>query len=476
MTLDKQVKGPSPALGADRLPVAGRLPSVMVFTRDLRIHDNPALTAAWRESAPPVTLFVLDDGLLNMSQSPTNRLQFLADSLRDLDHSLRTLGGQLLVRRGDWTIEVLAAAAEVGASTIHVSNDHSFFASGRLQRLELSAREHGLHVHRHAGVSVVPPEVLQPTGGGGYKVFTPFFRRWSRAGWRAIEPPPPPLRNSAPRIGSSQVPGVAELLDALIIPTAGSSMNGGEAAGRQRLFEWLDQGLETYETARDRPGDDQTSRLSPYLHFGCLSPLEVAVATAEHPEGGGFLRQLAWRDFFLQVLAHRPDASWRDFRHRGDRWDQDPEAFRVWAEGLTGYPLVDAGMRQLVNEGFMHNRLRMVTASFLVKDLYLDWRLGAKHFMEHLVDGDVASNQLGWQWVAGTGTDANPHRVLNPIRQSERFDPEGAYIRRWLPELATVTGSVVHDPPDDLRRACSYPSKIVDHHEAIARFQALRAS
>ena len=457
------------------MPVTGRVPSIMVFTRDLRIHDNPALVAVWRESAPPVTLFVLDDGLLNMPRSPTNRLKFLADSLRDLDHSLRTLGGQLLVRRGDWDVEVMAAATEVGASTIHLSNDHSSFASTRLQRLELNARRHGLRIQRHNGVSVVPPEILQPTGGGGYKVFTPYFRRWSSDRWRTIEPPPPPVQDPVSKVGPPRLVEAGDFLEGLTIPTPGLSINGGETAGRQRLFEWLDHGLERYGTARDRPGDDQTSRLSPYLHFGCLSPLEVAVATAEHPEGGEFLRQLAWRDFFLQVLAHRPDASWQDFRHRGDRWDQDPEAFRAWSEGLTGYPLVDAGMRQLVAEGFMHNRLRMVTASFLVKDLYLDWRLGAKHFMEHLVDGDVASNQLGWQWVAGTGTDASPHRVLNPIRQSERFDPEGAYIRRWLPELASVNGSLVHDPPDDLRRTCSYPSKIVDHHEAIARFKALRA-
>lgn len=457
------------------MPATGRVPSMMVFTRDLRIHDNPALAAAWRESAPPLTLFVLDDGLLNMPRPPTNRLKFLTDSLRDLDHSLRTLGGQLLVRRGDWNIEVLATAAEVGASTIHISNDHSSFASKRLGRLELNARRHGLQIQRHTGVSVVPPEILQPTGGGGYKVFTPYFRRWSTAEWRAMEPPPNPVQDTVSRIGPSHVPEAKDFLDALTSSTPGLSINGGETPGRQKLFEWLDEGLATYGTARDRPGDDRTSRLSPYLHFGCLSPLEIAIAAAEHPEGGEFLRQLAWRDFFLQVLAHRPDASWQDFRHRGDRWDHNPEAFVAWSEGLTGYPLVDAGMRQLTTEGFMHNRLRMVTASFLVKDLYLDWRLGAEHFMEHLVDGDVASNQLGWQWVAGTGTDANPHRILNPIRQSRRFDPKGAYIRRWIPELANVTSPAVHDPPDDLRRACSYPSKIVDHHKAIDRFKSLRA-
>ena len=272
---------------------------MMVFTRDLRIHDNPALVAAWRESVPPVTLFVLDDGLLNMPRSPINRLKFLADSLSDLDHSLRTLGGQLLVRRGDWNIEVLAAAAEVGASTIHLSDDHSSFASTRLQRLELNARRHGLRIQRHKGVSVVPPEILQPTGGGGYKVFTPYFRRWSSNGWRAIEPAPHPVQDPVSRISPSRLPEVGDFLDALTISKPGLSINGGETAGRQKLFEWLDQGLETYGTARDRPSDDRTSRLSPYLHFGCLSPLEVAIAAAEHPEGGEFLRQLAWRDFFI---------------------------------------------------------------------------------------------------------------------------------------------------------------------------------
>ncbi|GIT45999.1 MAG: hypothetical protein Ct9H300mP12_05840 [Acidimicrobiales bacterium] len=201
----------------------------------------------------------------------------------------------------------------------------------------------------------------------------------------------------------------------------------GENPRSTELFEWLDHGLETYGTARDRPGDDQTSRLSPYLHFGCPSPLEVAVATAEHPEGGEFLRQLAWRDFFLQVLAHRPDASWQDFRHRGDRWDQDPEAFRAWSEGLTGYPLVDAGMRQLVAEGFMHNRLRMVTASFLVKDLYLDWRLGAKHFMEHLVDGDVARNPNS----DGSGFLA-PEQTRAPTESSTRSDNQSDSILKVL--------------------------------------------
>jgi deoxyribodipyrimidine photo-lyase len=252
---------------------------------------------------------------------------------------------------------------------------------------------------------------------------------------------------------------------------------GGAGAGHARLETWIDQGLRGYADHHDDLPGDATSRLSPYLHFGCLSPLEVLRVVAHHQGEGpdAFVRQLCWRDFYAQILADRPDAAWSDYVDRGDRWRDDPEAERAWKEGRTGYPVVDAAMRQLQAEGFVHNRARMVVASFLTKDLALDWRIGARHFLDLLVDGDLANNNLNWQWVAGTGTDTNPHRVFNPTVQGQRFDPDGDYVRRYVPELRAVKDGTVHDPAPKVRRAYGYPDPIVDHREAIAEYKERHA-
>jgi deoxyribodipyrimidine photo-lyase len=227
-----------------------------------------------------------------------------------------------------------------------------------------------------------------------------------------------------------------------------------------------------YEAAHDDLAADATSRLSPYLHFGCVSPLEVVLAVDGLPGDEAFVRQICWRDFYQQILAARPDAAWSDYRPRGDEWNRDPEALDAWKEGRTGYPVVDAGMRQLAREGFMHNRARMIVASFLTKDLYVDWREGARHFLDLLVDGDIANNNLNWQWVAGTGTDTNPHRVFNPTVQGKRFDPDGEYVRRYVPELAALRGPATHEPKSDVRLAYDYPEPIVDHRVAVDAYRA----
>jgi deoxyribodipyrimidine photo-lyase len=249
---------------------------------------------------------------------------------------------------------------------------------------------------------------------------------------------------------------------------------GGESAGLAALHRWARAGLAGYDTLRDDLAADATSRLSAYLHFGCVSPLAVATEISARPGGAAYARQLAWRDFFHQLLAARPDAAHRDYRDRGDRWHDDPDALAAWQEGRTGYPVVDAAMRQLTAEGFMHNRARMIVASFLTKDLGIAWQAGAAHFTRHLVDADVACNQLNWQWVAGTGTDANPHRVFNPALQGRRFDPSGDYLRSYLPELAALPATEIHGPAPAARRACGYPDPIVDHAEAIAAYRAAR--
>jgi deoxyribodipyrimidine photo-lyase len=216
------------------------------------------------------------------------------------------------------------------------------------------------------------------------------------------------------------------------------------------------------------------SRLSAYLHLGCLSPAAIETELAGRPGGESFIRQLAWRDFFHQALAARPDTARRDYHGRGADWNTDPDALAAWTAGQTGFPVVDAGMRQLAAEGFMHNRARMVVASFLTKDLYLDWRLGAAHFMTLLADGDVACNQLNWQWVAGTGTDPNAHRVFNPTLQGRRFDASGGYVRRYVPELAGLPAEAIHDPDAATRRHCRYPAPLVDHRAAVARYRTRR--
>ncbi|MDI1456838.1 FAD-binding domain-containing protein, partial [Streptomyces sp. ATE26] len=256
----------------------------------------------------------------------------------------------------------------------------------------------------------------------------------------------------------------------------------GEVLGRKLVTAWLRRGVERYEERHDDLAGDGTSRLSPHLHFGTLSPVEL-VHRARRTGGPGaeaFVRQLAWRDFHRQVLAARPDASTADYRPKHDRWRTERTAredIEAWREGRTGYPIVDAAMRQLRHEGWMHNRGRLLAASFLAKTLYVDWRVGARHFLALLVDGDVANNQLNWQWMAGTGTDTRPNRVLNPVTQGKRYDPDGAYVRRWVPELGPLRGASAHEPwkltgPD--RAALDYPDPVVDLSEGLARFRRAR--
>jgi deoxyribodipyrimidine photo-lyase len=245
------------------------------------------------------------------------------------------------------------------------------------------------------------------------------------------------------------------------------------------LSAWLSSGIDGYADGHDAVADDATSRLSPYLHFGCLSPLEAATRAGARGGAGSdaFVRQLAWRDFHHQVLAARPDAVRHDYRPRGDRWQHDDEELAAWRTGRTGYPIVDAGMRQLALEGWMHNRARLITAHFLTKTLYIDWRVGAAHFLDLLVDGDVANNTMNWQWCAGTGTDSRFNRSYNVTTQARRHDPRGAYVRRYVEELREVDDERVHEPwllPAGQLDALGYPAPIVDQHEARDRMRAVR--
>jgi deoxyribodipyrimidine photo-lyase len=442
-------------------------PAVVVFTRDLRVRDHPALAAA--AAGPVVPLFVLDDALLGGPHTGANRVGFLLDALHDLDRSLGRRGAGLVVRRGDWRAEVAGVVRAAGAAAVHVSDDVSGFARNRLDRL---AKDLDVPLHRHPGVTVVPPGHLGVGADGhAYQVFTPYHRRWTAVPWRASLPAPNRLQPSA-GVDPGRLPRLADLTAGMPSP---DRIAGGETEGLARLKAWAADHLAGYDDRRDDLAADATSHISAHLHLGSLSPLEVATRLRNRAGGAAFVRQLCWRDFFAQVLADRPAAAGADLRPRGDRWREDADDLTAWRAGRTGVPVVDAAMRQLAAEGWMPNRARMIVASYLTKDLYLDWRLGAAHFMDLLVDGDVASNQLNWQWVAGTGNDTNAYRVFNPLRQAERFDPTGEYVRRHVPELADLPAPDVHDPSSEQRRERRYPEPIVDHAAAVAEYRARTA-
>ena len=420
--------------------------AVVLFTRDLRVHDNPALASAAREAERVLPLFVLDDRLLAVSE---RRAALVAAALRDLDDSLRQLGAGLVVRRGDPVAETVLAARACGAEAVFLAEDVSPYARRRGRRLR-----DALEVRACPGVTVVPPGAVTPADRDHYRVFTPYHRAWSAGPWRAPEAVPERLA-----LPDGAGPGGVPDADA----------GGGETAARAVLDGWLADGDARYADARDDLAADATSKLSIPLHLGLLSPLEVAARNGSDE----LVRQLAWRDFYAQLLAAVPASATRDLHPARREWRDDADGLAAWKEGLTGYPVVDAGMRELAATGFMHNRARLIVASFLTKDLGVDWREGAAHFEALLLDGDVASNRGNWQWVAGTGVDTRPGRIFNPTTQGKRFDPDGEYVRRWVPELGGVDGGAVHEPWKlGPLLTGGYPGPIVDHAEAAARYRS----
>jgi deoxyribodipyrimidine photo-lyase len=446
--------------------------AVLLFNRDLRVHDHPALAAAGR--APrAVPLFVFDEALLASRFAAPNRVAFMVEALRELDEELRKRGGKLFVRRGDPVRETLTVVRECGAAHVHVSADYSAYARAREERLARACDEERIAFTTHPGVTIVPPGAVTPGGGDHFKVFTPYHRAWSELPLPELAPTPRRLA-VPPRLRVGRLPKLESLSGDRPSPRR---LAGGEREGRKLMRAFLRGGLGLYEERHDDLPGEGTSRLSAHIRWGCVSPAELAREASGRPGGAAFVRQLCWRDFHHQVLAATPSLPRRDYRPRRDRWSRSRRALEAWREGRTGYPLVDAGMRQLAAEGFMHNRARMTVASFLCKDLYLDWRAGAWHFWDLLSDGEIANNAGNWQWVAGTGNDTRPNRVLNPVRQAERFDPEGAYVRRYLPELESLGGKDILRPwrARGFERL-DYPAPIVDHDETAAAFRARRGS
>jgi deoxyribodipyrimidine photo-lyase len=428
--------------------------AIVVFTRDLRLHDNPALHLACARARQVVPLFVVDPALGASNRSP-NRARFLAESLADLRTSLRERGADLVLRGGDPAAVVIRLAAEVHATAVYLADDVSHYAAARRRKLERECGRHRIELTLTPGLTVVPPAGLKPAGGGYYRVFTPYWRAWRATTWRA--PYPVPQAITMPPVEKIGCLPAKETASPGLAP-------GGETAGRQRFVSWRQRLLAGYDEDHDDLPGDATSRLSAYLRFGCVSPLEVAIGALDRPGGEEFCRQLAWRDFFYQVTAAFPDIARKNYRP-GPAWHEDRRALEAWREGQTGIPIVDAGMRQLAAEGFMHNRARMITASFLTRNLGIDWRHGYAHFDSLLADGDVANNAGNWQWVAGTGHNTRPNRVMNPLRQARRFDRSGAYVGRYLPELAGLDRAVIHTPwklPPAQRVRLGYPGPLVE--------------
>ncbi|HEX2892640.1 MAG TPA: deoxyribodipyrimidine photo-lyase [Marmoricola sp.] len=438
---------------------------VLWFRRDLRLSDHPALTSA-AASGEVVGLFVVDPQLWARG-GPARRAWVAASvaALRD------ATDGALVVRAGDPAVVVPEVAAAVGATTVHVSAETTPGGRRRDAQVAAALAEQGAVGQPDGSPYAVMPGSVRTGQGTPYQVFTPFSRAWREHGWE--EPLPRPrvewrrMRNDAE--------ATALLKDALREAPTGMPA-AGENAAQARWRTFLQEGLSEYADGRDLPARDLTSRMSPYLKVGAVHPRQLLadLAGRSGPGVDRFVTELAWREFYADVLWHRPESAWRDLRPLRIPYDDPGDALDAWRDGRTGYPLVDAGMRQLLHEGWMHNRVRMITASFLTKDLHAWWPAGARHFLDHLVDGDLASNNHGWQWVAGTGTDAAPYfRVFNPVSQGKKFDPDGAYVRRWVPELAHLPGAAAHEPwrhPDGYDHG--YPARIVDHAEE--RLEALR--
>ena len=447
--------------------------SVMWFRRDLRLADNPALIAA-AEDGDVLPLFVLDPALWGPA-GPSRRAH-LAASLRSLDASLRQRRSGLSVVRGDPVRRVVLAARAVGADTVHVAADHGPSGSRRDEEVEEVLAEAGIELVRTGSPYAVAPGRIRNGSGDPYKVFTPFSRAWADHGWRGPVDAPTGvswlrLEQDTTDIPEPRVPAGLELPEA------------GEAAALRRWEEFLDR-VDSYAEDRDRPGIEGTSRMSVHLKYGEVHPRTLLADLAPRRSEGArvYRTELAWREFYADVLHTRPETAREYYKpeYAQMAYDRPGDQLAAWQEGRTGFPVVDAGMRQLRAQGWMHNRVRMIVASFLVKDLHVEWQHGARHFLHWLVDGDLASNNHGWQWTAGSGTDASPFfRVFNPTTQGKRFDPPGDYVRRWVEELSDPEQVPdPHDPDPDTRDLVGYPAPMVDHkeerQEALDRWERIR--
>jgi deoxyribodipyrimidine photo-lyase len=455
--------------------------AIVWFRRDVRVHDHPALCAALEQAERVVPFFCFDDRLLHGRHESGPRTQFLLQCLAELRETLRRRGSDLVLRHGPPELELARIVEEVGADAVHITPDVSPFAKRRDGRVRRALALRGVELNDHPGLNAVDDvTTVCTTDGRPYTVFSPFHRRWMTEPRREPLEAPDEMPALPSKLRAGKLPALGDLG---LVSHLERALPGGEQAGRERLAIFLEEVVRDYESNRDALCRDDTSRLSPYLRFGCVSPREVESRLPRGKGAGAFRRQLAWRDFHYHVLHHFPHNAKSEFqeRYRGTiRWSHARKRFDAWAEGRTGYPLVDAGMRQLQREGWMHNRARLMVGSFLTKDLGIDWRWGERWFMRWLLDGDEANNNGNWQWIASVGVDPQPayRRTYNPARHMERYDPNGAYVRRHVPELRGVPVEYVREPWRMTRElqeqaGCvigeDYPEPIVERTEARKR-------
>ena len=434
--------------------------AIIWFRRDLRINDHPALLAAVESSEQVIPLFILDK--TQIKEAGAKLLAYMAQSLRSLDESL---GNNLHIIEGDQVEVLTALIKKFDVQEVHISAEYERYGAERDAKVEAA----GIKLVRTGSpYAVTPGRVVKPSDATPYKVYTPFYRAWRTHGWRAPAKTPKSMKFVQPTSEYRNFPDFP-------LPKGVEIIKAGEAAALSRFREFTKKGLDTYDENRNFAGIDGTSKMSSYLKFGEIHPRTLLENLGESKAHDTFRKEIAWREFYADVLFNNPmtDREYYAPRFADMRYDEPGAQFKAWCEGKTGYPFVDAAMRQLIQEGWMHNRTRMVVASFLVKDIHLEWQLGERFFAEHLVDYDVASNAHGWQWTAGTGTDASPYyRVFNPIEQGKRFDENGDYIRKYVPELAHLSAAEIHEPwlyLDGYSKG--YPERLVDH--AIERLESL---
>ena len=442
--------------------------SIIWFRRDLRINDHPALLAAIESADQVIPLFILDKK--QIAEAGDKLLAYMGQSLRALDESL---GNRLHIIEGD-QVEILKELIALhGVEEVHISAEYERYGAERDSRVEAA----GIKLVRTGSpYAVTPGRVLKPSDATPYKVYTPFYRGWRTHGYRAPAVTPKKFNVVHPTDKYRNFPDFPT-------PAGVQIIEAGEKAALSRFKSFTKNGLDTYDENRNLASIDGTSKMSTYLKFGEIHPRTLLENLGESKAHDTFRKEIAWREFYADVLFNNPmtDVDYYAAKFAEMRYDKPGKQFNAWCEGKTGYPFVDAAMRQLISEGWMHNRTRMVVASFLVKDLHLEWQLGERFFAQHLVDYDVASNAHGWQWTAGCGTDASPYyRIFNPIEQGKRFDENGDYIRRYVPELAHLSASEIHEPwlfLDGYSKG--YPERVVDHAterlESLARLQEIKA-
>ena len=445
--------------------------SIIWFRRDLRIGDHPALIAAIASSDEVIPLFILDKQ--QIEEAGSKLLAYMSNSLRALDASLEN---RLHIIEGD-QVEVLKELIELyGVTEVHISEEPERYGAERDARVEAA----GIPLIRTGSpYAVYPGRVVKPSDATPYKVYTPFYKNWCIHGWRPPAPTPKEIKAPVPPAKYRAFPDFAA-------PAGTNIIEAGEAAALKRFKEFSKSALDSYDENRNFAGIDGTSKMSSYLKFGEIHPRTILDRLGDSAGENVFRKEIAWREFYADVLWHNPNTVTEYYspvyaEMRYDTGASADEKFEAWKAGKTGFPMVDAGMRQLLEAGWMHNRVRMIVASFLVKDLHLEWQQGAAWFEENLSDFDPASNAHGWQWTAGCGTDASPYyRVFNPILQGLKFDPNGDYVRKYIPELAHIEGAAVHEPwllIDGL--ANGYPAPILDHakerDESLARLKELKA-